>query len=248
MTEFHILIPARMGSTRLANKAMADVAGVPLILRVWQRAMTTGALSVHVVTDHEQIFSTVKTAGGSVLMSRADHASGTDRLVEAVDQLGMGDEDIVVNLQGDEPLMPSSCVRQVAALLGADPGAHMATLFDAGVSEGQWQDPDVVKVLVDANDHAICFSRAPIPFFRNGVFNSDAVRRHVGLYAYRVSSLKEWPKLPQSFIEQAEALEQWRALEAGWRIAIAQSKEPIPPGVDNAEDLARVQAVFERMR
>lgn len=248
MADFHILIPARMGSTRLANKAMADVGGSPLVVRVWQQAMTAGAASVHVVTDHEVIFSTVSTAGGSVLMSRTDHASGTDRLVEAVDQLEMGEDEIVVNLQGDEPLMPAVCIRQVAALLEADPKAHMATLFDANVSEQQWRDPDVVKVLVNDHAQALCFSRAPIPFFRDGAYVPEVVKRHVGLYAYRVSSLNQWPTLSKSIIEQAEALEQWRALEAGWRIAIAQSKEPIPPGVDNAQDLARVRALLQRLQ
>ena len=244
MTDFHILIPARMGSTRLANKAMADVAGMPLVRRVWHRAMASNAKSVHVLTDHKDIFNAIQDAGGQALMTRSDHVSGTDRLAEAVDQLAFGGGEIIVNLQGDEPLMPVACLQQVAQVLGADPQAQMATLFDVILDEQQWRDPDVVKVLVSSSNQALCFSRAAIPHFRDGAFVPSLVRRHVGLYAYRVSALKTWSSLPPSDIERAESLEQWRALEAGWRIAIAKSVEKIPSGVDNEHDLKEVRNFF----
>ncbi len=243
MVDFHILIPARLGSTRLANKALADVCGVPLVARVWQTASQAMACSVTVVTDHTGIVEAVERVGGQALMTSAHHASGTDRLCEAVASLGLDDECIIVNLQGDEPLMPVGCVHQVAALLSAHPTAAMATLFNPVMSEQEWRDPDVVKVVVDQGKRALSFSRAPIPYARNA-WPQKLAKRHVGLYAYRVSALKNWPNLPESEIEQSESLEQWRALSAGWEIVCEQASEPIPAGVDNADDLARVCEIY----
>lgn len=244
MAKFHILIPARLASTRLPNKALIDVGGCPLVVRVWQRALQAEAESVTVVTDHPQIQSAVEGAGGCVIMTSEDHESGTDRLGEAVGRLGLADEAIVVNLQGDEPLMPKVCLQQVAQLLDAHPHAQMATLFDQLVSETQWHDPDVVKLVIDHHNQALCFSRSAIPHVRHGEWPKAIAKRHVGLYAYRVRALKQWADLPVSEIEQAESLEQWRALSAGWIIVAGQALAPIPTGVDNTDDLARVQQIF----
>ncbi len=247
MANFHLLIPARLGSTRLANKALADVLGAPLVVRVWQTATQAGADSVTVVTDHPDIATAVETVGGRALMTSPAHASGTDRLCEAVELLGLDDEAIVVNLQGDEPLMPVACLQQVARVLQAHPTAQLATLFDQLGSEAAWRDPDVVKVLVNNANQALCFSRSPIPYARGGGWPDSVAKRHVGLYAYRVSALRRWPSLPMSEIEQAESLEQWRALSSGWQIVCDQALEPIPAGVDNADDLARVCEAFARL-
>lgn len=247
MTNFHIFIPARLGSTRLANKALADVCGAPLVVRVWQTAVKAGAESVTVVTDHPDIFRVVEGVGGRALMTSPTHVSGTDRLCEAVDVLALDDEAIVVNLQGDEPLMPFACLQQVAQLLEKHANAHMATLFDRVSSEAEWRDPDVVKLVVDHTHKALCFSRSPIPFARHGGWPLGLAQRHVGLYAYRAHALRLWPNLAVSEIEQSESLEQWRALSSGWEIVCEQALEPIPAGVDNAEDLARVCQVFARV-
>ena len=244
MTEFHILIPARLASTRLPNKALADVCGLPLVVRVWQTAIGADAESVTVVTDHLEIQAAIEAVGGCAVMTSANHVSGTDRLSEAVSSLGLPDDAIVVNLQGDEPLMPAECVQQVAQLLAANPHSQMATLFDGLDSESEWRDPDVVKLLVNHDDQALCFSRSAIPHARQGGWPKAIAKRHVGLYAYRVSALKQWAGLPVSEIEQSESLEQWRALSAGWTIVCGQAVAPIPAGVDNPDDLARIQEVF----
>lgn len=247
MANFHILIPARLDSTRLVDKALADVLGVPLVVRVWQTAVQAGADSVTVVTDHLDILKAIEEVGGRALMTSAGHVSGTDRLCEAVELMGLDDEAIVVNLQGDEPLMPVACLQQIAKLLDGCPNAHMATLFDCVGSEAEWRDPDVVKLLVDHTNKAICFSRSPIPFDRQGGWPMSLAKRHVGLYAYRANALRRWPSLAVSEIEQSESLEQWRALSAGWAIVCEKAGESIPAGVDNASDLARVCEAFARL-
>lgn len=239
--DFHILVPARLASTRLPRKALAELAGQPLVVHTLRRAEACGAASVHVATDSEEIAGVVRQAGGSVLMTSAEHRSGTDRLAEAVIQLGLDDAAILVNLQGDEPAMPAACLVQVAELLANDPEAHMATLWQAVEDPAQWQDPNVVKLVADARDRALYFSRAPIPHSRDGGWPAGLACRHVGLYAYRAGALKAWQALPDSVLEQAESLEQLRALEAGWRIATAQAAAPIPVGIDTPEDLERLR-------
>lgn len=243
MTErFHVLIPARLGSTRLPDKPLADLGGQPLVIRVLERARASGAASVCVATDSEQVASCVHEAGGEVVMTRPDHSSGTDRLVEAVAALDLESDEIVVNLQGDEPLMPVSAMHRVVEVLAADPHARMATLWEAIEHEAQWRDPNVVKVVVDERGHALYFSRAPIPWPRGPAFQSGDACRHVGLYAYRCSALSAWPRLPACRLETLESLEQLRALNAGWAIACAPAPEPIPAGIDTQEDLERVRA------
>ncbi len=244
MTAFHILIPARLESTRLPEKALADLAGRPMIVRVVEQARRAEACSVHVATDSERIAVAVKSAGGKAIMTATDHVSGTSRLAEAVASLGLGPEDIVVNVQGDEPLLPPACMRQVAELLELDPDARIATLWMPLQDEAQWRDPSVVKLVAANKGRALYFSRAPIPVCRDGGWPHAAACRHVGLYAYRVRALTEWSSLPESPLEQHEALEQLRALQAGWPITCARALEPIPPGVDTTEDLEAVREMI----
>ena len=244
MTDYHLLIPARLGSTRLPHKALADVSGLPLIVRVWQTAIGADAKSVTVVTDHREIQAAIEALGGHAIMTSSDHVSGTDRLSEAVGLLGLADDAVVVNLQGDEPLMPKVCLQQVAQLLATHPHAHMATLYDELMSEHQWRDPDVVKLVADDRNQALCFSRSAIPHARQGDWPKAIAKRHLRLSARRVSALNQAPHLPFSEIEQSESLEQWRALSAGWTIVCDQALASIPAGVDNADDLARIQQVF----
>lgn len=243
-TPFHILIPARLGSTRLPRKPLALLGEEPMIVRVLERARAAGPKSVHVATDSEEIAAVVRAAGGAVVMTRPDHLSGTDRLAEAVALLGLSREDIVVNLQGDEPLMPDACLQQVAKLLTSDRQAHMATLWAPVEDEAEWRNPNVVKLVADAQQRALYFSRAPIPHPRGRDFLSGEACRHIGLYAYRVAALQDWSQLPPSPLESAESLEQLRALSAGWTIACARACAQVPPGIDTPEDLARIQALF----
>lgn len=237
MTPFHILIPARLDSTRLPRKPLADLAGRPLILRVVERALSAGAASVHVATDSDAVAEAVRSDGGEVVMTRADHVSGTDRLAEAARTLELADDEIVVNLQGDEPEMPGECLRQVAELLADSPTARMATLWRPLEAESQWRDPNVVKLVVDGDGRALYFSRGPIPHVRSGGWPGAAARAHVGLYAYRAGALARWQRLPESELERLESLEQLRALAAGWSIACAPAREAVPAGIDTPEDL-----------
>ena len=239
--DFHIIIPARQASTRLANKALAELGGRALIAWTLERAQASGASSVHVATDAEAIATVVRQAGGEVVMTSPDHRSGTDRLGEAAEHLGFADREIVVNLQGDEPMMPPECLVQVARLLERDPTASIATLWEPVDSARQWRDPNVVKLVADGQDRALYFSRAPIPHVRGSDWPGAAARRHVGLYAYRAGALRAWRDLPASPLEARESLEQLRALSAGWTIATARAARPIPVGVDTAEDLERLR-------
>ncbi len=240
--EVHVLIPARLASTRLPDKPLADLGGRPLVVRVYERALRLGATSVHVATDSGAVAEAVRAAGGAVVMTRSDHASGTDRLVEAAERLGLDEHAIVVNLQGDEPLMPVSALRAVVDMLRSDRQAQMATLWQPLADEAQWRDPNVVKLVCEHNGRALYFSRAPVPHARGLGFVPELARRHVGLYAYQAAALRTWPALPPSRLESAEALEQLRALAAGWVIACAEAPDPIPVGIDTPADLARIRA------
>lgn len=242
MTEFRVLIPSRLASQRLDQKALVDIHGQPLVARVWGCAQRARPKSVHVVTDSTAIATAVEAVGGLVVMTSPAHQSGTDRLAEAAGLLGLDDDEIIVNLQGDEPLMPAECMIQVATLLASDPTAAMATLYEPITDPSQWQDPDVVKLIASDSGHALCFSRAPIPHSQRGDWPEHAAMRHVGLYAYRVGALKAWGDLAPSAIEAVESLEQWRALSAGWSIVCAQAVRPIPAGVDNPADVERVRS------
>jgi 3-deoxy-manno-octulosonate cytidylyltransferase (CMP-KDO synthetase) len=246
MNEFHVLIPARLASTRLPEKALADLCGKPLIVRVWENALGAGADSVTVATDSERIADAVREAGGRVVMTRDAHDSGTSRLVEAADTLGLDRRANVVNIQGDEPAVPVACIRQLVALLEADPEADMATLWVRLNDSAEWRNPSVVKLVADHAQRAMYFSRAPIPASRDRGFPDGQVCRHLGLYAYRVDALKRWAELPESPLERYESLEQLRALQAGWRIACAEAEQQVPPGVDTEHDLEAMRHRFQR--
>ena len=238
---FVVLIPARYASSRFPGKPLADLGGTPMIVRVCERAAASGALAVHVATDDERVAAAVRSHGFSVVMTRADHASGTDRLAEAAGVLRLADDEIVVNVQGDEPLMAPPLIRAVAERLEREPSAAMATACHALRDAAQAASPHVVKVVVDAQGYALYFSRSRIPYPREG---EAACYRHAGIYAYRARFLKQFAALAPAPLERTEALEQLRALWHGHRIAVVLSDAEIPPGVDTAEDLEAVRKML----
>lgn len=235
---FSVIIPARYASTRFPGKPLVDLAGKPMVVRVCERAAQSGAAGVHVATDDERIASAVEAHGFKVVMTRADHASGTDRLAEAAAQLRLGEEQIVVNVQGDEPLIEPKLIRQVADRLAA---ADMATACHAIHDAASLTNPNVVKVVLDASGHALYFSRSRIPYPRE---RESPCYRHAGIYAYRVGFLKRYAALAPAPLEKAEALEQLRALWHGHRIAVVVSETDIPPGVDTPQDLEAVRRML----
>ena len=243
---YHIVIPARYGSTRLPAKALADINGKPMVYWVWRQAMLSKALSVTVATDDERIRSALLPHGAEVAMTRPDHPSGTDRLAEISEAKGWADDIVVVNLQGDEPLMPVANLEQVADLLLAHPTASMSTLCEPIASYALFVDPSVVKVVSDSIGRAQYFSRAPIPCERNGHGASVPVeaRRHIGLYAYRVGFLRDFTSGSVAPYERLESLEQLRALHNGHEIRIADAKESVPAGVDTEADLEAVRVMM----
>ncbi len=266
--DFVALIPARMSSTRLPGKPLADIAGEPMVVRVARRALDSGARLVAVATDSAEVIDAVEAHGIRALLTRADHPSGTDRLAEAADLLGLRDEDIVVNVQGDEPEIPPPLIVRVAEQLRANPDCAIATAAHAIESLADYLSPNVVKVVTDARGQALYFSRAPIPYARDpmarltaaspvkpaqghnesipldaalGPGISEAVARHIGLYAYRVAFLRAYRDLTPSPIEAIESLEQLRALWHGFRIAVIRVEQAPPAGVDTQADLDRVR-------
>jgi 3-deoxy-manno-octulosonate cytidylyltransferase (CMP-KDO synthetase) len=246
---FKVVIPARMRSTRLPGKMLADIAGKPLVVRVAERARESGADEVVVATDHGDIADAVAAHGFKVCTTSTDHETGTDRLTEAVTLLGLGPAEIVVNVQGDEPLIDPKLVRKVAAELALRPHASIATAVHPIHSAASFFDPNVVKVVIDTDGYAQYFSRAPIPYARDAFAKSRetlpegfVAYRHIGIYAYRVSFLREYASLSPTPAERFEALEQLRALGHGHRIAVAFWDEPLEAGVDTREDLERVRA------
>jgi 3-deoxy-manno-octulosonate cytidylyltransferase (CMP-KDO synthetase) len=239
--KFHAIIPARFASTRFPGKPLADIAGKPMIVRVCERAARSGAAAVHVATDDERIARAVLAAGHEVLMTRADHASGTDRLAEAAAQLKLKDDDIVVNVQGDEPLIAPSLIREVGDLLDKKPAASVSTACHAIHDAEALANPNVVKVVLDAQGYALYFSRSQIPYPRE---KGGTWYRHAGIYGYRAGFLKQYSSLAPSPLEKVEALEQLRVLWHGHRIAVAVSEEAIPPGVDTPQDLEAVRKML----
>lgn len=253
MTGFHVVIPARYASTRLPAKPLADIGGKPMVVRVLEQARKARAASVWVATDHVAVFDAVKAAGGDALMTRADHPSGTDRLAEVVDARGWSADDIVVNVQGDEPLIDPALIAAVARALADEPDAAIATAAHPLRDAAEFFNPNVVKVVCDARDHALYFSRAPIPWARDAfAANRETipaglpVQRHIGIYAYRVAFLRRYAELAPSPLENWEALEQLRALWHGYRIRVLSVAEAPAAGVDTPEDLERVRAAFDR--
>ncbi len=245
---FTVLIPARLASTRLPNKPLADIAGRPMVVRVAERvAGLDGAKAVVVACDDTQIAEACTAHGVRAVLTRADHASGSDRLAEACALLGLDGDELVVNVQGDEPLIEPALVQAVARLLMLRGDCVMATAAHPLASEAEFGNPNVVKVVLDAAQRALYFSRAPIPCWRDGAGASPRdprPLRHVGLYAYRAGFLRAFPSLPPAPLEQAEALEQLRVLWHGERIAVHLTHHAPGPGVDTPDDLARVRALF----
>lgn len=249
--KYVILIPARMHSSRLPEKPMADIEGLPMVVRVALRGREAGAERVVVATDHPDIEAVCRAHGVEVVMTKDSHPTGTDRLAEAVTLLGLADDEIVVNLQGDEPLMPVDVMQRVAELLDAHPDWAMTTAAHTLGSVEEFLNPNVVKVTTDHTGRALTFSRAPIPWPRDHFRKTRAslpegftALHHLGLYAYRVSFLKAFPTLPQAPIEKFESLEQLRALYYGYEIGVLPLDAALPAGVDTEEDLERVRRVF----
>lgn len=247
---FTVLIPARLASTRLPGKPLADIAGVPMIVRVAQRAALSAAHSVVVAADDDAIVAACQAHRIRALLTRTDHATGSDRLAEACAQLGLDGTDVVVNVQGDEPLIDAGMIDACAALLVKHPDCVMGTAAHALDSIDDLDNPNVVKVVLDAAGHALYFSRAPIPWWRDGRASSlrqvphPAPLRHMGIYSYQAGFLRQFPALPPSPLELIEALEQLRVLWHGERIAVHVSDSRPGPGVDTPDDLERVRALF----
>jgi len=248
---FTVLIPARMASSRLPDKPLADIAGLPMVVRVARRAAQSAAARVVVAADDARILRACAAHGVEAVATRANHPSGSDRLAEACTQLGLDGDDIVVNVQGDEPLMDPALIDAVAALLPARPEASMGTAAHAIASPADYANPNVVKVVLDSRGLAHYFSRAPIPFARDHAPGTAWWRggsftplRHVGIYSYRAGFLRQFPALAPAPTEAIEALEQLRALWHGHRIAVHLAAEAPGPGVDTPEDLERVRSLF----
>ncbi len=243
-TRFHVVIPARHASTRLPGKPLLDIAGKPMIRHVYEAALASGAASVTVATDDRRIESAVRDSGGVAIMTRMDHASGSDRIAEACNVLGLADGEVVVNVQGDEPQMPPSLIRQVAELLVVRGNAVIATLCTPFTGAGEFADSSAVKVVLGGDDRAVYFSRAPVPWHCSwdspeppGAAWRHALR-HLGIYAYRCGYLRTFSGRGPCPLERKERLEQLRVLWHGECIACALAVEAPPPGVDTAEDLA----------
>lgn len=252
MEPFYAVIPARHASTRLPGKPLADIAGKPMVVRVLERARESGAAGVWAATDHEGVRAAVEAAGYPAVMTSPECASGTDRLAEVATRLGWPDDAVVVNVQGDEPLIDPALIRATARALFEHPGASMATVSHPIHDSADVFNPNVVKVVTDREGYALYFSRAPIPWARDawsaggtGLPADLPLSRHIGLYAYRVGFLKAYPGLERPAIERFESLEQLRALWHGHRLIVVETEAAIPPGVDTPEDLEQVRRLFD---
>ena len=275
MTAFHVVIPARFASTRLPGKPLLDIGGKPMVIRVAEQAAQSGAQQIIIATDHAPILAAADAHGFKACMTRADHSSGTDRIAEVVAQQGWADDTIVVNVQGDEPLIPPALIRSVAQHLHDHPECAIATASHPIHDEASMRNPNIVKAVTDKNGNALYFSRAPIPYPRDA-FNVSSlpagqggspssprgevgrgepllrelpqglpVLRHIGIYAYRASFLRAFGQLTPAAIEQFEALEQLRALWHGYKIGVTVTQDAPPSGVDTEADLLAARAIFE---
>jgi 3-deoxy-manno-octulosonate cytidylyltransferase (CMP-KDO synthetase) len=248
---YHIVIPARMASQRLPDKPLAMIGKRPLIEHVYCRARASGAESVVIATDSKEVCATAESFGAVAVMTSSRHTSGSDRIAECADILGWSDDVLIVNLQGDEPLMPPQCLDQVAELLRDDAAAEVASLYWPVSDQVEAADPNVVKVVTGRDGGALYFSRSEIPFARDPEFVHSAShgqyawKRHIGLYAYRAHALRAFSAMAPSPLEAAEKLEQLRFLETGHRIVMAAACEFIPQGVDTPEDLERARKLIE---
>ena len=238
---FRVAIPARFASTRLHAKVLAPIAGLPMIEHVHRLALQSGALEVVVATDDERVRAACAAFGAEVELTSGDHPSGSDRIAEVARRRGWADDSIVVNVQADEPLLPPALIDQVAGLLASDPGADIATLSTPIMALDEYLNPNVVKVVSRGDGRALYFSRAPIPWNRDG---APRALRHIGIYAYRPGALRRLAASPPSALEQLERLEQLRALQIGLVFAVAEACETPGPGVDTAADLAQVERLM----
>jgi 3-deoxy-manno-octulosonate cytidylyltransferase (CMP-KDO synthetase) len=256
---FIAVIPARYASTRLPGKPLLEIGGLPMVVQVARRALASGAQAVWVATDHAEVQAAAERHGIKAMLTRADHATGTDRIAEVVAALACDDEAIVVNVQGDEPLIEPALIREVANALAAASGAAIATACHPIRDRATLFNPNVVKVVLDAAGYAMYFSRAPIPYARDAFAATEEAQRdglpyglpayhHVGIYAYRAAFLREYAGLQPVDSERFEALEQLRALAHGFRIRVAVTAHAPAAGVDTPQDLALVRAEFDRMR
>jgi len=247
---FTVLIPARLASTRLPDKPLADIAGLPMVVRVARRAALAGPLRVVVACDDPRVLEACRAHGVDAVLTRADHVSGSDRLAEACGLLGLDGADVVVNVQGDEPLIDPALIRQCADLLDTEAHAVVATAAHAIDDPADFANPNVVKVVLDANFRALYFSRAPIPWWRDGstagqpLIARQGALRHIGLYAYRAGYLRAFPGLSVAPLEAVESLEQLRVLWHGGQIVVHIASEAPAAGVDTPEDLERIRALL----
>jgi len=249
--EFYVVIPARYSSTRLPGKPLLDIAGKPMVVWVAERAKSSGAKQVIVATDDERVASAVRQHGYAAVMTNANHVSGTDRIAEVAAIEGWSDDAIVVNVQGDEPLIDAKLIIEVATTLSASNHAVMATACHPITEKSDFTNPNVVKVVMDVNGYAMYFSRASIPFPRDTYSSAQELvsgipaYRHIGIYAYRAGFLKQYANLAPAAIEQFECLEQLRVLYQGYKIAVSVSDNAPAAGVDTESDLARVRALMD---
>ncbi len=252
---FHVVIPARYASSRLPGKPLIDIGGKTMIQHVYERAQLSQARSIVIATDDERVADVAAGFGAKVCITSIDHLSGTDRIQEAVSQMGLSADEIVVNVQGDEPLIPPAVIDQVANNLADNPSADMSTLSIEITDIEELMDPNAVKVVSDINQYALYFSRAPIPYARDqfainaaspdgGILPKANYQRHIGIYGYRVGFLNQFIHWPAAEIELAESLEQLRALSNGKRIYVEQACEVPPAGIDTPEDAERVRKIF----
>ena len=248
---FTVIVPARLASTRLPHKPLADIHGLPMVVRVAQRAALSNATQVVVAADSIEIIQACQAHGVRAMLTQVDHPSGSDRLAEASALLGLSPNDVVVNVQGDEPLINPELINQVAELLVQRPSASMSTAAHEIHELAEFTNPNVVKVVIDQAQLALYFSRAPIPWWRDGFAKGiqslpqPAPLRHIGIYAYRVGFLQSFPTLQAAPIETGEALEQLRALWHGHKIAVHITPDVPGPGVDTPDDLERVRALYK---
>jgi 3-deoxy-manno-octulosonate cytidylyltransferase (CMP-KDO synthetase) len=250
---FTVVIPARLQSTRLPRKVLADIGGKPMVVRAAERARESGARQVLIATDAAEVADAVARHGFRAEMTSPNHPTGTDRIAEVAQRLALADEELVLNVQGDEPLVEPGLVRAIAELLAATPEAAMATACHPIREAAEFFNPNVVKVVLDHAGFARYFSRAPIPWARDAFAASPSrlpealpCHRHIGVYAYRAAFLRLYPKLEASPLERFEALEQLRALWHGYAIAVAVRHDAPQPGVDTSEDLERIRALFDQ--
>ena len=254
MIDFHVVIPARLASTRLPGKALLPIAGKPMVVRVAEQSAQSGAQQIWIATDHQSVMAAVHEHGFKACLTHTHHASGTDRIAEVVEQLEWPDDTIVVNVQGDEPLIPPELISAVAQHLHDHPECAIATACHPIHDEEALRNPNIVKVVLDTHSHALYFSRAPIPYPRDALTPGSTspgkltVLRHIGIYAYRASFLRAFRDLAPAAIEQIESLEQLRALWHGYKIGVTVSTDAPPGGVDTEQDLHAARKLFDSKR